>query len=71
MNRYRLFRFAHVDERVSTKSVVGLIIENSKSNQLAAQGPNCQTRYFGGGDRVNSGGGLPDGQTRVKGALCA
>jgi len=32
------FRFAQVPERVSTKSFVALIIGNSKSNHLGAQG---------------------------------
>jgi len=38
MNRYGLIRFAHVHERVSTKSFVVLIIGNAKSNHLGAQG---------------------------------
>jgi len=36
--RYRQIRFAQVPERVSTKSFVVLIIGNSKSNHLGAQG---------------------------------
>ena len=32
INRYGCIRFAEVPERVSTKSVIVLIIENSKSN---------------------------------------
>jgi len=38
MNRYGKIRFAQVPERVSTQSFVGLIIGNSKSNHLGAQG---------------------------------
>jgi len=38
MNRYGWIRFAQVPERVSTKSFVVLIIGNSKSNHLGAQG---------------------------------
>jgi len=38
MNRYGEIRFAHVHERVLAKSFVVLIIGNSKSNQLGAQG---------------------------------
>jgi len=38
VNRYGLFRFAQVPERVSTKSAFVLIIRNSKSNHLGAQG---------------------------------
>jgi len=38
MNRYGYIRFAHVHERVSTKSLVVLIIGNSKSDHLGAQG---------------------------------
>jgi len=38
MNRYGLIRVAQVPERVSTKSFVVLIIGNSKSNRLGAQG---------------------------------
>ena len=37
-NRYGSIRFAQVPERVSTKSFVVLIIGNSKSNHLGAQG---------------------------------
>jgi len=37
-NHYGYIRFAHVHERVSTKSFVILIIGNSKSNHLGAQG---------------------------------
>jgi len=38
MNCYGKIRFAHVRERVSTKSFVVLIIDNSKSNHLGPQG---------------------------------
>jgi len=38
MNRYGHIRFAHVHERVSTQSFVVLMIGNSKSNHLGAQG---------------------------------
>jgi len=38
MNRYGEIRFAQVPERVSTKSFVVLIIGNSKSFHLGAQG---------------------------------
>jgi len=38
MNRYVYNRFAHVPERVSTTSFVVLMIGNSKSNHLEAQG---------------------------------
>jgi len=38
INRYGYIRFAHVHERVSTKSFVVLIKGNSKSNQLGVQG---------------------------------
>jgi len=38
INRYGQICFAQVPERVSTKSFVVLIIENSKSNHLGAQG---------------------------------
>jgi len=38
MNRYGSIRFAQVRERVSTKSFVVLIIGNSKSFHLGAQG---------------------------------
>jgi len=38
INRYGYIRFAHVHERVSTKSFVVLIIGNSESNHLGAQG---------------------------------
>jgi len=37
-NRDRQTRFAHPHERVSTKRFVGLMIGNSKSNRLGAQG---------------------------------
>jgi len=37
INRYGQIRFAQVPERVSTESVVVLIIENSKSFHLGAQ----------------------------------
>ena len=36
-NRYGQIRVAHVHERVSTKSLVVLIIGNSESNHLGAQ----------------------------------
>jgi len=38
INRYGQIHFAHVHERVSTKSFVVLIIGNSKSNHLGVQG---------------------------------
>jgi len=38
MNRCGYTRFAQVPEQVSTKNFVVLIIENSKSNHLGAQG---------------------------------
>ena len=38
INRYGSIRFAHVHERVSTKSFVVLIIGNPKSFHLGAQG---------------------------------
>jgi len=38
INRYGLIRFAHVPERVSTKSFVVLSIGNTISNHLGAQG---------------------------------
>ena len=38
INRYGKIRFAQVPERVSTKSFVVLIIGNSKSFHLGAQG---------------------------------
>ena len=38
INRYGQIRFPHVHERVSTKSFVVLIIGNSESNHLGAQG---------------------------------
>ena len=38
MNRHGYIRFAQVPERVSTKSFVVLIIGNSKSFHLGAQG---------------------------------
>jgi len=38
MNRYGYIRFAHGPERVLTKGFVVLIIGNSKSNHLGAQG---------------------------------
>ena len=36
--RYRQIRFAQVPERVSTQSFIVLILGNSKSNHLGAQG---------------------------------
>jgi len=38
INRYGSIRFAHVHERVSTTSFVVLILGNSESNHLGAQG---------------------------------
>ena len=38
INRYGLIRFAHVHQRVSTKSFVVLIRGNSNSNHLGVQG---------------------------------
>jgi len=38
MNRYDSIRFAQLPEQVLTKSFVGLIIENSRSNHVGAQG---------------------------------
>ena len=38
MNRYGYIRFARVPERVSPKTFVVLIVGNSKSNHLGAQG---------------------------------
>jgi len=38
MNRYGYIRFAQVPEQVSNKGLVILIIGNSKSNHLGAQG---------------------------------
>jgi len=38
MNRYGTIHFAQVPERVSTKSFVVLMIGNSKSNHVGAQG---------------------------------
>jgi len=38
INRYGLIRFAQVPERVLTKSFVVLIIGNSKSFHIGAQG---------------------------------
>jgi len=51
MNRYGWIRFAQVPERVSTKSFVVLILGNSKSFHLGAQGTfnpqNCQVNPGG------------------------
>ena len=50
MNRYEKIHFAQVPERVSTTSVVVLIIGNSKSNHVGAQGtfnPNWQPATSG------------------------
>jgi len=69
MNRYDKVGFAQVPERVSTKRIVVLIIGNSKSNHLGAQGTFKELlRPFGSHGvrvRVNSPGSTKPGNRRT------
>jgi len=64
INRYESIRFAQVPERISTKSFVVLIIGNSKSNHVGAQGtfnpqsPNLGVMVLRGHPPVSSISGI-------------